>query len=143
MRILLLVLAVPALLFSAGCSDDGGGGDVEAFCELLRESEDDDNTDPTTDEGREAFAELVAVAPDEVKDDLATMMGFIEDLEDMDEDDPDSFAAAMGLMFNPEFLAAGENLETFGVEECGLEPSDDSGDLDFDFDTEDPSSDGN
>lgn len=140
MRRILLTLAAPTLLLLVGCSDDDGGGDIEAFCDLLRASEDEE-LDPTTDEGREAFEALIDAAPSELDDDLRVFGNLMEELEGLDEDDPEAMEAVFGVMFDPEVIAAGENLEQFGVEECGFEPDDDEGDLDFELDDTDDAGD--
>ena len=45
-------------------------------------------------------------------------------------DDDDAFGEVFELILDPDFVAASERLEQFGVDECGLEPADDAPDSD-------------
>jgi hypothetical protein len=129
LALLVLVLAAPLLL--GACSDDsdsgsgsgdgGGGDDVEAFCDQVIAV--DEMEDPSSEEALDALNQLVDDAPSEIKDDLEVLLPILEDLEGLDEDDPEAFGEVLALMENEEFIEASENLEAFGVEECGLEPS--------------------
>jgi hypothetical protein len=126
MTALCSALAIVSGFGLVACGDDDGGGgggqamSTEEFCELLRESE----ADPSDDASFEALDELVAAAPPEIRDDLELVRDRLQQLEGLDEDDPAAFEAVMELMGDPEFVAASERLEEFGVEECGMEPSD-------------------
>lgn len=107
--------------------------DADGFCALL--GDDDIDLDPTTDEGLALMDEIREVAPAELQDPIAVIFGAFEQFEDLDEEDPDAFAEVMALMFDPEFIAAGEALEAYGVDECGFEAgfmdtNDDLGDMD-------------
>jgi hypothetical protein len=100
--------------------DTGGseGGDAEEFCALL---ESDADVDPLTDEGQEMMAEIVANAPDELQEPIETLFGVFERLEGIDENDEEAFGEVFALMFDPEIIAATEEIEAWGVENCGLE----------------------
>jgi hypothetical protein len=130
-----LLCALVLLTVAAACSngDRGEGADDESvdderaddgsdddFCGLLEASVGEDAIDLETDEGTEAFAELVEAAPDE----LAEPMGVIEDalsqVTDFDEDDPEAFSEAFDALFDPDVVAAFEEVEAYGVETCGL-----------------------
>jgi hypothetical protein len=105
-------------------SDEGGGGSVEEFCEFLRESEDseiDINEDPEA--AAEAMETMRELAPEEIREDIEVLLDVMEQLAELDEDDPDAMGAVFGLFFQPDVMAAAENLEDFGVDECGLEPT--------------------
>lgn len=112
-----LLVASSVLLF--GCSDDGGGGSEEAFCELLAS---DADLDIETPEGQEAFQEAMDAAPDEVSDDMEVLADAFEELSGVDENDPEALAAAFEVMADPEVMAAMSNIENFGVEKCGMDP---------------------
>lgn len=132
MRALAGLIVVVSLLLAACGSDasapGGDSGDVEAFCALMEESEESgDDLDPTTPEGQAQLAEILDTAPSGIKGDLEVLFEMVEQFEGVDENDPEAFEEAFALMFNPEFLAAAENLDTFAVEECGLPPSGDFG----------------
>ncbi len=117
LRLLVLALSVCSGLLLAGCGDDGGG-DEQAFCELLSS---EDEYDIDTPEGQEALKDALETAPDEIKGDMETIVDAFEELEGLDEDDPEAFGAAFGLVFDPEMLAAMANIEEYGVDNCGLE----------------------
>lgn len=127
-----IVLAAATL--TAGLAACGGGGDsfsggsVEAFCAEIERLEAMPETDDPT-EALEAFANLVDKAPNgEVRGALLTLSGLLESFGDFDENDPDAFGVLFALFMNPEVIEASETLEKFGVEECGLDPTDASGD---------------
>ncbi len=153
------LLATCALLLLGGCSsDDGGGvdidaadstasqgdettttdgagegGDAQAFCDFMAEQEDlDINEDP--EEVAAAMEEMRRLAPDEIRDDVEELLRVMEKFADIDEDDPEAFGEIMALVMDPRFVAVGERLDEFGVEECGLEEGElmgDDGDGEF------------
>ncbi len=77
------------------------------------------------------------LAPSEIRSDLDVVVDKFGEFEEFEAnssgDEAEEFGAALALAFDPEFIAAAENVEAFGVEECGLEPSSDEGD-EFSFD---------
>lgn len=122
------------VLLLVACGDDGGGGgSAAAFCALLEEE-----ALPTGGEepDLDTLRELAETAPSEIRDDLDTLLDAFAELEDLDEDDPESFGAAFEIFLDPSVAAAGANLEEFAVDECGLDPDDLDGGSDFgdDFD---------
>jgi hypothetical protein len=50
------------------------------------------------------------------------MLDMMERFEQVDEDDPEAFAELMEMMYDSEFLASGEALELYVIEECGFPP---------------------
>ncbi len=109
-------------------ADDGGDGDSSAFCGRIDELNAMDDLDD--DAALAALGDLVDDAPEEIRSDLELVVDRISDLEGLDEDDPEAMGQIFALMDDEEFVAASENLEAYGVEECGLPPSDDDVDLD-------------
>lgn len=109
----LLVLGCTAGLVLAGCGDDDGGGDagngdggdLEAFCELNTEL--DDQQDLPSDEQLDRIVEL---APGEIR-------GATETLADAfrGDPDPDDFDE---IFDDPEVIAADEEFEEFVQENC-------------------------
>lgn len=117
---------------------ESGEGDVDAFCDELRRIDSDETVDEE-DEFDVVMAELERVrelAPSEIRSDIDVVIekfGEFEQLEaNSSGDESEEFGAALALIFDPEFIAASENLEAFGVEECGLEPSSDDDEFTFD-----------
>ena len=101
-----------------------GSLDDAAFCARFEELEDefDDGDDDLDAEAFAALAELAAAAPDPgVRSALLKFGELAEQLDGLDEDDPAAFGIALGLMFDPEFIAAMESLERYLVDVCGFE----------------------
>jgi hypothetical protein len=139
-----LLLALTALV---ACGDDdeqtATSISTEEFCEWLEELE-DDSQESSDDIDLDLIDEVVANAPAELRDDLQVLRDKLAEIDalDIDEDDPEAFGIVMGIMFDPELMAAMDRIETYGVEECGMEPSDDDfGDFDFDVDSDEPGDD--
>jgi hypothetical protein len=72
------------------------------------------------DVNEEDLASLSENPPAEIREDVVVLVGVLEQLVGLDEDDPAAFETAIELMFDPAVIEAGENLEAFGVSYCGL-----------------------
>jgi hypothetical protein len=103
-------------------SASGSSGDFAEFCGQVDSLEEVE--DPTDPEYQAAVEDLIDQAPDEIKDDLQTVLDTVLDFGSFDDEDPQAFIDALALMEDPAFIEAAENLEAFGVTECGFEPSD-------------------
>ena len=118
-------IGLAAVLTLAACgSSEGNAGGTDDFCEQIRvldadESVADDNPAAAVDE----LEALIDDAPEEIRDDLRTVVDAFAEFDAIDEDDPDAFAVLFEIFERPEVIEASENLERFGVEECGLEPT--------------------
>lgn len=116
-------VAVAALLLvAAGCGDDGGGGggDPEAFCDQL-EQLDEEGLDLNDEQAFERLDDLVELAPDDVGRDLRRLIKAGQDLEDLPEDDPDSFEAAFEIILDPAVLSALNGFGEYARDECDIE----------------------
>lgn len=129
-------ISCAALLLVSACGPDedaGGSGSVEEFCDLIRaaDEQEDVDLDENFEEGIAQLEEIRDAAPSAVSDDIDVLIGKFQQLEELEAastgDDEEDFAAAFEIILDPEFIAASERLEQFGVDECGLEPSDDDG----------------
>jgi hypothetical protein len=132
----LMLIAGVALAFPTACGGDdagggGGGGSAalsdEAFCARISQLEQETEA-MTADEADAAFldgmTELRAAAPnDEVRDALGTFVDFFEELESLDENDPEAFERIFELAESPEFVSAEAVLENYSVNVCGFEPT--------------------
>lgn len=112
-RKIIVGLVVTALaLTAAACGDDGddgGEGDVEAFCDNLRRIDDQEGSEFPTDE---ELRELVDDAPEEIRDAAEDVAEFAEEhRQELDEGD-------FTVLDDPEFSEAGERIDTFLREEC-------------------------
>ncbi|MCD9624355.1 hypothetical protein [Rhabdothermincola salaria] len=119
------VSTLSLLLAACGGGDDGTLSDEE-FCAELEALEEADAAGEGSDElDAEALAQLRDLADrapnEEVSSALETLGNIAEDMEGLDEDDPDAFGEVMALMFNPEVISAGETLDTYLTETCGFE----------------------
>lgn len=123
------VLAFVLMIASAcgSSSDDAGSGGSSGgdFCEQIvaleaaAEGIEGDNLDEAA---LDSLRSLRDAAPDEIRDDMVLFVDVFEQLAEVDENDPESVEVAFGLLFDPAVIAAGENIEAYGVEKCGLEP---------------------
>jgi hypothetical protein len=139
-RLRLLCVVGALTLVMTACGDDdsssGGGGGAtlsdEEFCEQLEALEESE----AELDGPEAFAlmgQLARRAPNaELREALSLFAGLAEQLEGLDEDDPEAIGIMFGIIFDPEFIAAAETLETYLSEVCGFDTGD-SGEFGGDF----------
>lgn len=129
-RPILATALLVTLASLAACGDDGGG-DTAQFCELLAATQDplgdDDLSDPAAAQAAiEQFDELEAAAPEEIRGAVGTLRGVLEELVQVDPDDPESFAAVFSAVLDPEVQSAATELETYARDECGIELDDTS-----------------
>lgn len=148
-----------ALLLAACGGDDGGStASDEEFCaELAALEEADAGGDGSDELDAEALAQLQDLADRAPNEDLRTALETLgdiaEQMSDLDEDDPEAFGQVMALMFDPDVISAGETLDTYMVDVCGMEPDEtgsgitgddasDEGGVGDDTDTDGSASDG-
>jgi len=112
-----LLALVPALFVATACGDDGGGGSAADYCDRLEEAE-ALGTDPDPAEVIAVYRDLEDLAPDDVRDAVATVRVATEGLSQADNDDPE----ALARFLTPEVLEAGEELRAFAEDECGASP---------------------
>lgn len=129
-RVLAAVTVVVALTaVGAACgssSDSSSGGSTESFCTTwnkFNETEDMDDLgdldDPATMEKvTEAFNELEASAPSELKPSIKTMSDAIEATAGIAEDDIDALMEAMEKVDFEEVEAAQAKIEEYAEENC-------------------------
>ena len=100
-------IAVAAFVV-VGCGDDSGGGDVEAFCRLSAESDENEAipSDEELDEIRDA-------APGEIRDDVDVVIDAFQEI-----DDPEDIEAVTALFDDEDVVEAIENIEEFEAENC-------------------------
>jgi outer membrane murein-binding lipoprotein Lpp len=135
-------VVVAAALVLAGCGGSDGGGDTETFCEQVRALEAaDQGVDDDVAAAAADFEALIDDAPEELRDDLRIVVDAFTELDAIDENDPAAFELFVELFERPEFVEATENLEQFGVDECGLDPSSDD-EVDLGDEGDDPFADG-
>jgi len=126
----LSALTVCLALIGASCGgDDSGSGSAlsnEAFCAKLSSLDDLDPLSDDMSKLTEIVEELADVAPSaELRDAVLTLTPMMTVLAELDENDPAAMSEMMEILTDPDVVAAGESIEEFGVETCGLEPSED------------------
>lgn len=131
-RIFLSASAIVSVALLAACGgDSAGGGDVDAFCEEYARAPADGDAETEVDTAV-LLAELERVgdlAPAEIRDDFDIMIDtfaeFMEIEAATETGEAEEMGAAFELFSDPAFITAGENIDQFGEDECGIEPSSD------------------
>jgi hypothetical protein len=126
--------ALALLLAACGGDDGGSAASDEEFCaELAALEEADAGSDGSDELDAEALSQLQDLAdraPDEeLRTAIETLGDIAEQMSDLDEDDPEAFGQVMALMFDPEVISAGETLDTYMVDVCGMDPDETSGEI--------------
>lgn len=130
----LLTLLLVGVGLTACGNDDAGGGAMsdEQFCARIAELE-ESGEDMSDDEAMAELGRLAAQAPnEELRQALAHLAEVTQQMSEFDEDDPDAMGAAMELMFDPQFMASAETVESYMSDTCGIE-TDTGFDEDMDF----------
>jgi hypothetical protein len=120
-RTLAVLLALTALLLGAcGGGDDESLSDEE-FCAVLEDLEASDDSEDVDEEEVAQLRELAQEAPnDEMRSAPERSADVGEEMIGLDEDDPEAFGTVMGLMFQPDVIAALETIETYLEDTCGV-----------------------
>jgi hypothetical protein len=106
-------------------SDGGGGGD---FCEQVRGFD----ADPTNEEAVDALREVADNAPDEISDDINSVVDFFDRLQEGSQD-PEEIAE---LTEEAEDLAeSAQRVRTYVEDECGIETEPETTDTEAETET--------
>jgi hypothetical protein len=131
---LLTAFTISCVTLGVACGGDSGGSNAlsEAeFCDKIASVEGAADVEADMTTMLAVLADLADSAPTkELREAIETIGPIMQELEGVDENDPDAFAKAMEIMMDPKVVAAGETLEKFTTETCGLTdttdaPSDD------------------
>ncbi len=131
---LLTAFTFSCVTLGVACGGDSGGSNAlsEAeFCDKIASVEGTAPADADMTTVLAVLADLADSAPTkELRDAIETIAPIMQELEGVDENDPEAFAKAMEIMMDPKIVAAGAVLEKFATETCGLTdttdaPSDD------------------
>lgn len=115
---------ITVVLLGSACGGDADGTKALSEAELCDkiaslESTMSDNSDTTA--MLAVLADLADSAPTtELRNAIKTLTPILEQLDGIDESDPDAISKAMGIMMDPKVIAAGSVLEKFTTETCGL-----------------------
>lgn len=120
------VIVAASMVSSCGGGSSNASGTDGAFCNKLRQLQ----TMPQSDDPTEAvkqLADLAKVAPnDEVRSAMAALAPLIDKIDAIDTTKEDAFAEIMALMFSPEVIKAGEVIDGYAKDVCGIDTSDTS-----------------
>ncbi|MFP4513278.1 MAG: hypothetical protein ACLFRV_10085 [Acidimicrobiales bacterium] len=133
------VLSALALFLAACGDDDGGGGAMsdDEFCEMMADLE-EDAADLDDLEALAMFTDVADQAPDpEVREAMQLFAEKIDELEGLDEDDPEAMGEAFAVMMDPEVTEATETIDTYMSDVCGIDTGTDVGGDDGGFFDED------
>jgi len=124
----LTTLTVCLALVGASCGgDDSGSGSALSNEEFCAKVEALDAMDPSTGDMADVVTtveELADAAPsNELRDAMLALVPVMTALENLDENDPDAMNKIMEIMMDPEVIAAGELIEEYSTETCGIDGS--------------------
>lgn len=109
---------------------DKGSGEYAEACSTIEEI-DQLEGDGDMEQGLALFEQARDAGPEELAGYWDTLSAVFEDMEAVDENDPESVAKIFELLDDPEFLEAAAAIDDFAQEECGLDidldPSGESG----------------
>ena len=133
-RLLVATLALSIVAISCGGGDDGdamGGNSStrlsdEAFCAkitaLNNETSGDDTSPEAMLEMLQVLQDMAKVAPTaELQEALEAYAPMFEGMSKLDQNDPAALSTAISKLFTPEVMKAGEILEAYSTDVCGIE----------------------
>lgn len=138
-RLFVATLALSIVAISCG---GGGGGDAmggnsgtrlsdEAFCAKITTLDNQTSGDDTSPQAMldslKLLKDLAKTAPTaEVQQAIEAFTPLLEEMAKIDENDPEAFSTILSNLFNPEIMKAGEVLEAYTTNVCGIEDGSDS-----------------
>ena len=133
-RLFVATLALSIVAISCGGGDDGdamGGNSStrlsdEAFCAkitaLNNETSGDDTSPEAMLEMLQVLQDMAKVAPTaELQEALEAYAPMFEGMSKLDQNDPAALSTAISKLFTPEVMKAGEILEAYSTDVCGIE----------------------
>ncbi len=133
-RLFVATLALSIVAISCGGGDDGdamGGNSStrlsdEAFCAkitaLNNETSGDDTSPEAMLEMLQVIQDMAKVAPTaELQEALEAYAPMFEGMSKLDQNDPAALSTAISKLFTPEVMKAGEILEAYSTDVCGIE----------------------
>lgn len=132
-----LALSIVAISCGGGGGDDAMGGNNstrlsdEAFCAkitaLNNETSGDDTSPEAMLEMLQVIEDMAKVAPTaELQEALEAYAPMFEGMSKLDQNDPEAFATIIGDFTTPELMKAGEVLDAYTTDVCGIEDGSDS-----------------
>jgi len=130
-RFFVAALALSIVTISCGGGGDAMGGNSstrlsdEAFCAKIVSLDNQTSGDDTSPQGMlemlTVLEDLAKVAPTaELQQAIETFTPLLEKMGKLDQDDPEAFSTMMGQLFNPELIKAGEVLDAYTTDVCGI-----------------------
>lgn len=142
-----MVIAVVVVSATACSGSDDDSGETEGAVSAATEPDADASAEPTDadfcaaitaiqtaefeleetfgTEARALFTDVQTAAPDEIADDVATVIATLDAIAEIgisaDENDPEAVDEAFEILLDPEFTEANENLEAYTSQVCGID----------------------
>jgi hypothetical protein len=110
-----VLVALTSAVGLVGCGDSDGGTTTASFCDKLQGFSDIDSADIA--ELQRAMEAIEAVAPDEIKDQVAVVEEGLERLNSS-SDDPAALSTAFDSGSRQEFSDAGRQVSQFSAQHC-------------------------
>ena len=136
----LTALSFSLAMLGVSCGgDDGGIGGIDGGSDGKALSDEEfcaeivalDGVDPSVDDMADVVTmieDLADKAPDdELRDAMLALVPVMTAMSEIDENDPDAMNKVMEIMMDPEVIAAGELLESYSSETCGIDDSAEDG----------------
>ncbi len=123
----LSVIALSLVLAGTACGggdSSGSGLTDEEFCAKVAEMETLGSGETEADMAAvvAALDDLAAAAPTKELREALEMLGpVMTEMAGLDENDPEAMSKAFEIMMDPKVMAAGELIEKYGSETCGLD----------------------
>lgn len=97
----------------------------EAFCAKIVSLDNQTSGDDMSPQGMlemlTVLEDLAKVAPTaELQQAIETFTPLLEKMGKLDQNDPEAFSTMMGQLFNPELIKAGEVLDAYTTDVCGI-----------------------
>ncbi|MEO1062237.1 MAG: hypothetical protein AAFZ07_12525 [Actinomycetota bacterium] len=127
----------------AACGGSSSSASEESFCGRLSELVSADGLELEDPEQAAQAVEIVRglrdAAPSEIRDDVGVLADFVETFAEIDPDDEEAAFEALGefLVQGDQLEAAGERVERYASEECGVALDDIDADADADAGADD------
>jgi hypothetical protein len=120
---LVLTLAV----VGAACSSDGSPRSTEAFCARLADLREGNpitdalTDDQAADEVITILDDLIDIAPQQLKGDLRTFRGLVDDIREIDPTDVASAEETVRKLATADVVSAARSLADYARDRCGFE----------------------
>ena len=120
------ILCSPVILIACGSDSSSSVAQLtdEQFCAKVADMDNLETFDATA---IAAMNELIDAAPnDELRNALKVLVTVMTEMEGVDENDPEAMSKVMEIIMDPKVTEAGEVIEKYSTEVCGLSLTDET-----------------